>query len=49
MNKLGGYMAVSAGFGIVTSIVTRNMAEGIIYGMTGGLLLVIILKKLYNR
>jgi len=49
MSKLGGYMAVSAGFGMVTSIITQNMPHGIIYGMTGGLLLVFILKKLSNR
>lgn len=49
MSKLGGYMAVSAGFGIVTSIITQNMQDGILYGMAGGLMLVFILKRLSNR
>lgn len=49
MNKLGGYVAVSTGFGMVTGIATQDLSTGMIYGMVGGLMLVFILKKLSKR
>lgn len=49
MNKLGGYMAVGGGFGMVSSIITQNMQGGIVYGMAAGLMLVFILKRLSKR
>jgi hypothetical protein len=49
MNKLGGYLAVSIGFGMATGIASQNIPVGIFYGMAGGLMLLLILKRLSKR
>ena len=46
MSKLGGYLAVSAGFGMVTGIATQNLSAGLFYGMAGGLMLVLLFKRI---
>ena len=49
MNKLGGYVAVSVGFGMATGIASQNIPAGMFYGMVGGLMLVFTLKRFSKR
>jgi hypothetical protein len=49
MNRIGGYLAVSTGFGMFTGIASQNINEGLGYGMTGGFMLAVILKRIFNR
>jgi hypothetical protein len=49
MKRIGGYLAVSTGIGMVTGIASQNIPEGLGYGMAGGFMLTILLKRLFNR
>ena len=48
MKRIGGYLAVSTGFGMVTGIASQNIPEGLAYGMAGGFILTMLLKRLFN-
>jgi hypothetical protein len=49
MKRFGGYLAVSTGIGMVTGIASQNLPGGLGYGMAGGFMLLVILKRIFNR